>query len=103
MIIVDYTNMTVLISMIVFLFVMNFIGYFKKKALFVLIATMVSTAMMIIHFLLRDMLAEDVFKFNMYVDFATIAVNLSMLLIVDEIEVRRNVIGKVFESKYNNK
>ncbi len=100
MIIVDYTNMVVLSVMMIFYIVMGVLAFVKKNAWFVMTSAIVSLVMLILHIGLGDYLGKQVLKFNAAMDFITLAINLPLLLIIDEIETRRCVIKKVFEHKY---
>lgn len=100
MIIVDYTNPIVLIFMLVFFITMGVLSYVKKNAWFVMTSAIVALVMLIIHIGLEDYLGKDALKINAAVDFIMLAINLPLLLIVDEIETRRGIIKKVFENKY---
>lgn len=100
MIIVDYTNPVVLIFMLVFFITMGVLSYVKKNAWFAMTSAIVALAMLIVHIGLKDVLGKEVLKINAAVDFIMLAINLPLLLIVDEIETRRGIIKKVFENKY---
>ncbi len=100
MIIVDYTNPVVLIFMLVFFITMGVLSYVKKNAWFAMTSAIVALTMLIVHIGLKDVLGKEVLKINAAVDFIMLAINLPLLLIVDEIETRRGIIKKVFENKY---
>lgn len=101
MILIDYTNINVLITAVIFFVIMNIIGYEVKKAWFSMASVIINLAMLIIHVLFRDFLNNEAFRFNVIIDFICLAVNTPSLLILDEIETRRNLIKEVFESRYN--
>lgn len=100
MIIVDYTNPVVLIFMLVFFITMGVLSYVKKNAWFAMTSSIVALTMLIVHIGLKGALGKEVLKINAAVDFVMLAINLPLLLIVDEIETRRGIIKKVFENKY---
>lgn len=101
MIIVDYTNPIVLIFMIVFFVAMGIIGFVRKNAWFLMTSVIVSLVMLIIHIGLQDLFTKPVLKYNAVIDFISLAINIPLLLIIDEIETRRGVIKKVFGKKYD--
>ncbi len=100
MLIIDYSNVVVLLVVTAFYVVMNLIGYLKKDALFQMIAVLVNIAMLILHVSFAKYLGDDVLKFNAFFDFLGLAMNIPLLVIIDEIETRRFVIKSVFENRY---
>lgn len=100
MILVDYTNVEVLIIAVLFFLIMNLVGCIKKKAWFVMTGVIVGLAMFILHVLIRDFISVETLKYNTYIDFACLAINIPLLLIIDEIETRRGLIENVFENRY---
>lgn len=99
----DYTNSIILLSAIIFFIIMNTIGYAKKKTWFVMTSVIISLAMLIVHVLLSDFFNREVLKYNAFIDFTFLGINIPLLLIVDEIESRRDIIKTVFENKYRKK
>lgn len=99
-IVFDYTDFRVLLATIILFVVMNFIGTKTKNAWFAMISSILSLAFMIVHIMLRSYFTNNEIIFNVSVDLIFLAVNLSALLIVDEIESRRSIIKNVFENKY---
>ena len=100
MVIVDYTNGIVLCVMMLFFIVMGVMGFVKKNAWFVMTSAIISLVMLIIHIGLGELIGKQALKFNALIDFITLAINVPLLVIIDEIETRRGVITKVFEHKY---
>lgn len=101
MLVVDYTNTLVLLIVVMFFITMNIIGFVKKKAWFVMTSVLVNITMFVLHLVLLDeALSKEALMFNARVDFVTLAINIPLLLIVDEIETRRALIKNVFENKY---
>lgn len=100
MLIVDYTNAIILVSVVMFFVIMNIIGFVKKKAWFVMTSVLFNITMFILHVLLKDSLTKDALMFNATIDFICLAINIPLLLVVDEIETRRELIKNVFENKY---
>ncbi|MBQ8299795.1 MAG: hypothetical protein IJX99_08105 [Clostridia bacterium] len=100
MLIVDYTNTIILVSVVMFFAIMNIIGFVKKKAWFVMTSVLFNITMFILHVLLKDSLTKDALMFNAMTDFICLAINIPLLLVVDEIETRRELIRNVFENKY---
>lgn len=100
MLIVDYTNTIILISVVMFFVIMNIIGFVKKKAWFVMTSVLFNLTMLLLHVLLRDALTKEALMYNTRIDFFCMAVNVSLFLVTDEIETRRELIKNVFENKY---
>ncbi len=100
MLIVDYTNTIILVSVVMFFLIMNIIGFVKKKAWFVMTSVLLNITMFTLHVLLNDSLTKDALMFNTTIDFICLAINIPLLLVVDEIETRRELIKNVFENKY---
>ena len=69
MLIVDYTNTIILISVVMFFVIMNIIGFVKKKAWFVMTSVLFNITMFILHVLLKDSLTKDALMFNALIDF----------------------------------
>lgn len=101
--VIDYTNTFILIVMIAFFGFMDLYGFVKKKAWTAMASTIVSIALLVIHLLFAKTMDKSVLKFNVYIDFITLAINIPLLVIIDEIETRRHVIKSVFENKYKSK
>lgn len=100
MIIADFTDIRVLIIFIGIYLILNGIGYAKKKAWFPMLSVLVGISIFIVHFVIKDMQTREVFRYNVFVDLISLAVNIPVLIIVDEIESRRIVIKSVFENRY---
>lgn len=100
MLIVDYTNAIVLVIVVIFFVTMNIIGFVKKKAWYIMTSVLVNITMFILHVLLDETLGKEALMFNARIDFIALAVNVPLLLVVDEIETRRELIKNVFENKY---
>ncbi len=100
MVIADFTDIRVLIIFIVFYLVLNCIGYAKKNAWFPMISVLMSISFLIGHFAIEDMQTREIFKYNVFADLTFLAINIPVLMIVDEIESRRIVIKSVFENRY---
>ena len=102
-IVFDETNAGILILSVIFFLVMNVMSIVRKNAWFSMASFLCSIAMVVVHVLLRNYLTEAVLHFNVYVDLAFMAVSVTVLFIVDEIETRRSIIGHVFEKRYGKK
>lgn len=96
----DYTSTTTLICVIAFYLTMGIIGYVKKSAWFVTNSVLLNITLLTLHIVLRESLTENALTFNAMIDFFCLAINIPLLLVVDEIETRRELIKNVFESKY---
>ena len=99
----DYTNVVILIVIALFFIIMNVIGYVRKKAWFEMTTVILSLAMLIVHILLKDSFEREILKYNVFIDFVFLGINIPLLIIVDEIESRRDMIKSVFGNKYNKK
>ena len=95
----NFENYYILIVCALFLLIMNIIGYIKKKALYQMISLIFFTASLIVHILRRELLS-DAFIYNVYIDLVCVAISITNLLIIDEIETRREIIKAVFENRY---
>ena len=80
---------------------MNILGYIKNKAWYPMTSLFVFIASLIIHIIRRESLG-DAFTYNTTLDFIGLGISITNLLIVDEIETRREVIKEVFENRYKN-
>ena len=100
MLIVDYTNAIVLVIVVMFFITMNIIGFVKKNAWFVMTSVLLNITMFTLHVLLDEALGQEALMFNARIDFIALAINIPLLLVVDEIETRRELIKNVFENKY---
>lgn len=99
----DYTNELILVATILLFLMMNIIGCVKKKAWFVMTSVIISLAMLIVHVLLRNFFDKDILKYNVFIDLVFLGINIPTLLIIDEIESRRDIIKNVFGDKYSKK
>jgi hypothetical protein len=72
-------------------------GYIRNKAWYPMVSLLIFTASLIIHYLKKEILADS-FIYNTTIDFIGIAISITNLLIVDEIETRREVIKEVYET-----
>lgn len=95
----NFENYYILIICALFLIIMNIIGYIKKKAWYSMVTLIFFMASLIVHILRRELL-DETFKYNVYIDLICVAVSITNLLIVDEIETRREIIKVVFENRY---
>ncbi len=100
MLIVDYTNTVVLVIVVMFFITMNIIGFVKKNAWFIMTSVLVNITLFTLHVLLDEALGKEALMFNARIDFIALAINIPLLLVVDEIETRRELIKNVFENKY---
>ena len=57
---------------------------------------------LIVHIVKRELL-DDFFRYNAYIDLFFIGVSVVNLLIIDEVETRREFIKVVFENRYKRK
>ena len=78
---------------------MNIIGYIKNKAWYPMTSVIVFVASLIVH-IIREGKLGDAFAYNTTIDLIFLGISITNLLIVDEIEVRREVIKEVFENRY---
>lgn len=81
---------------------MNILGYIKKKASYNMISLIFFMTSLIVHIIKKEILNE-LFKYNVYIDLFCIGVSVTNLLIIDEIETRREFIKVVFENRYKRK
>lgn len=98
----DCTVDTVYVAFITFYLVMSIIGFLRKKAWFNLTSVIVNITLLVVHALTRDRFSNSAFEFNMNFDMICLAVNIPILVIVDEIETRRSIIKEVFKNRYKN-
>lgn len=99
----DCTNIVTCVIIAVFFVVMNLVGYINKKSWFSFTAVIVNVGLLILHTLFREQMYSYDFLFNINFDLFCLAVNISMLIIVDEIEIRRSIIKEVFKNRYKKK
>ena len=99
----DCTNIVTCVIIAIFFVVMNLVGYINKKSWFSFTAVIVNVGLLILHTLFREQVYSYDFLFNINVDLICLAVNISMLIIVDEIEIRRSIIKEVFKNRYKKK
>ena len=99
----DCTNIVTCVIIAIFFVVMNLVGYINKKSWFSFTAVIVNVGLLILHTLFREQMYSYDFLFNINVDVICLAVNISMLIIVDEIEIRRSIIKEVFKNRYKKK
>ena len=95
----NFENNYILIICVLFLMIMNIIGYIKKKAWCPMVTLIFFMTSLIVHILRRELL-DEIFKYNVYIDLICVAISITNLLIVDEIETRREIIKVVFENRY---
>ena len=100
MLIVDYTNTVVLVIVVMFFVTMNINWFVKKNACWVKTSVIVNITLFTLHVLLDEALGQEALMFNTRIDFIALAINIPLLLVVDEIETRRALIKNVFENKY---
>ncbi len=98
----NFENYYILIICALFLLIMNIIGGIKKKAMYPMITLIFFMASLIVHIIKKEVLAEA-FCYNVYLDLLAVGISITNLLIVDEIETRRNIIKGVFENRYKQK
>lgn len=98
----SFENYYILIFCALFLLIMHILGYVKKKAAYSMITLIVFMTSLIVHIIKRELLA-DFFKLNVYIDLLFVGISITNLLIIDEIETRREFIKVVFENRYKNK
>ena len=99
----DCTNIVTCVIIAIFFVVMNLVGYINKKSWFSFTAVIVNVGLLILHTLFREQMYSYDFLFNINFDLICLAVNISMLIIVDEIEIRRSIIKEVFKNRYKKK
>ena len=95
----NFENYYVLIIIALFFIIMNIIGYIRNKAWYPMATLLIFVASLIVHIMRREVLAET-FTFNTTIDFIGLGISITNLLIIDEIEMRREVIKEVFENRY---
>ena len=88
-----------IIIIALFSIILNIIGYIRNKAWYPMFSLFIFVASLIIHIIKRDALG-DAFTYNTTIDFIGLGISITNLLIVDEIEIRREVIKEVFENRY---
>lgn len=98
----SFENYYILIFCVLFLILLNILGYIKKKAAYSMITLVFFIASLIVHIIKREILVEF-FKLNVYFDLLFIGISVTNLLIVDEIETRREFIKVVFENRYKKR
>ena len=95
----NFENYYILIIVALFSIIMNIIGYIRNKAWYPMTTLLIFVASLIVHIMRRDVLS-DAFTYNTTIDFIGLGISITNLLIVDEIEMRREVIKEVFENRY---
>lgn len=95
----NFENYYILIICALFLIIMNIIGYIKKKAWYPMVTLIFFMTSLIVHIIRREILSEA-FEYNVYIDLICVAISITNLLIIDEIETRREIIKVVFENRY---
>lgn len=98
----SFENYYILAFCALFLVIMNILGYIKKKASYNMISLIFFMTSLIVHIIKKEILNE-LFKYNVYIDLFCIGVSVTNLLIIDEIETRREFIKVVFENRYKRK
>ena len=98
----SFENYYILIFCALFLIAMNILGYIKKKASYSMITLIFFMTSLIVHIVKRELL-DDFFRYNAYIDLFFIGVSVVNLLIIDEVETRREFIKVVFENRYKRK
>ena len=98
----SFENYYILIFCALFLIAMNTLGYIKKKASYNMITLIFFMASLIVHIVKRELL-DDFFRYNASIDLFFIGVSVVNLLIIDEVETRREFIKVVFENRYKRK
>ncbi len=99
----NFENLYILIICTLFLFIMNIVGGIKKKAMYPMITLIFFMASLIVHIIIRKEVLAEAFRYNVYLDLFAVGISITNLLIVDEIETRRNIIKGVFENRYKRK
>ena len=98
----SFGNHGILILAFIFLFVMNMIGYIKKKGAFALITMIFSITSLYVHVKQKDFLGDTYFM-NVMIDLFALGFSMISLLIMDEFETRRSIIKGIFKNRYDNK
>lgn len=96
------TDNVVYVAFITFYLVMSIIGFLRKKAWFNLTSVIVNITLLVLHALACDQFSNSAFEFNMNFDMICLAINIPILIIVDEVETRRSIIREVFKNRYKN-
>ena len=81
---------------------MNILGYVRKKAFYPMTSLIFFMASLMVHIIRKSVLG-DAFIYNAYADLIAVGVSIINLLIVDEIETRREIIKGVFENRYKKR
>ncbi len=94
-----FENYGFLFLAIMFIAVMNILGYLTKRACFSLITTLLSLASLAVHVHYKDDL-QSMYLLNVFVDLFFLGFSMVNLLILDEIETRRAILKNVFGNRY---
>ena len=77
-------------------------SYIKKRAVYTKISLFISLIVFFIHLINKNLLIDN-YSYNITIDLVIVGISIINLLIIDEIETRRNFIKEVFESRYDKK
>ena len=94
-----FENLYVLIILALIFIELNIIGYMKTKAYYPMTSLIIFVTTLIVHFIAKDVLGEG-YILNATIDIACIGISMVNLFLIDEIEMRREVIKEVFENRY---
>ena len=97
----NFENYYILIIIALFSIILNIIGYIRNKAWYPMASLILFITSFIIHAIQKEVLG-DAFLYNVTIDLICLGISMINLLIVDEIEMRREVIKEVFENRYKD-
>lgn len=97
----SFENYYVLIILALIFIELNIIGYMKTKAYFPMLSLIIFVTTLIIHSITKDILGEH-YIFNATIDLICMGISMVNLFVIDEIEIRREIIKEVFENRYKN-
>lgn len=90
------------LTILAFIFIeLNIIGYIKNKAWYPMASLIIFITSLIVHFIKKDTLG-DAYVYNATIDLICIGISIINLLVVDEIETRREIIKEVFQNRYKD-
>ena len=97
----SFENYFVLVILAFIFIELNIIGYIKNKAWYPMASLIIFITSLIVHFIKKDILG-DAYIYNATIDVICIGISIMNLLVVDEIETRREIIKKVFQNRYKD-
>ena len=95
----SFENIYFLIIFALIFIELNIIGYIKTKAWYPMTSLIIFVTIFVVHFIKKDVLSDG-YTYNAVIDIICIGISMINLLVVDEIETRREVIKEVFVNRY---